>query len=223
MAILLSWGASADKKYESGVDRGVVYIKDGTGAYKPGAAWEGLINVTEKPGGDEPTDLWANNAKYAQLLSAPTFEGSIEAYTYPTEFLAADGVASDVTGSSQAELAQQARATFGLSYRTWIGSDDQGQYEAYRIHCVYGCVVQPSEVARATINDSPEAITFNWEFKTTPVATTNYGYISKMTFDSDKLTTADLTAIEEQLYGDDTPTDAELLLPDAMLALLTGI
>lgn len=222
MAILLSWGASADKKYESGVDRGVLYVRDGTGAYKPGVAWEGLISVTEKPSGDEPTDLWANNAKYAQLLSAPLFDGSIEAYTFPEEFLVCDGVVADVTGLSEALLHQQARSTFGLSYRTWEGSDANGQYDSYKIHCIYGCVTQPSEVSRATINDSPEAITFSWEFKTVPVATTNYGYVSKLTFESDKLTAADLVIIEEQLYGQDTPVDAELLLPDAMLALLTG-
>lgn len=216
----LTWNASANKVFESGLDQGVLYMRS-AGTYPLGVAWEGLISVTEKPSGAEPTDLYANNAKYAQLVSAETFEGSIEAYTFPDEFLAAMGVLPDVTGLSEALLHQQPRVSFGLCYRTYVGSDALGQTADYKIHVIYGCLAQPSEVARSTINDSPEATTFSWDFKSTPVAATSYQPVSKMTFDSRNLTATDLALIEDELYGD-AGGDANLPLPDALIALLTG-
>ena len=219
MAILLDWNVSALKFFESGLDRGVLYVRDGSGNYPLGVAWEGLMNLTEKPGGAEPTDLWANNTKYAQLISAETFDGSIEAYTYPSAFNVCDGVEEAVTGML---IAQQARASFGLSYRTWLGTEAAGQQDSYKIHVIYGCLIQPSEVSRATINDSPEAATFSWEFKTTPAAMTGELAVSKITLSSEDLGATELTAVEEALYGIDTPTDAYLPLPDALLTLATA-
>jgi hypothetical protein len=218
MAITLTWNVSADKIYESGVDRGTLYVVDGVGDYDPGVAWEGLINVTEKPGGAEATDLWANNQLYAKLISPEIFDGSIEAYTFPPEWLEADGVLPHATHLGT-YYHQQARKTFGLSYRTRIGSDAQGGELGYKIHCIWGCVAQPSEVSRATVNDSPEAATFSWEFKTTPVNATGMNTaVSKMTFDTRTLTAGNLTALEDQLWGTTGPA---LLLPDALVALFT--
>lgn len=218
MAILLTWNASADKKFESGLDRGVLYVAT-AGVYGDGVAWEGLINVTEKPSGAEITDLWANNAKYAQLVSVETFDISIEAYTYPDEFLPCLGISPDGTDPGVL-LHQQARSTFGLCYRTYLGSDASGQMANYKIHVVYGLLAQPSEVARSTINDSPEASTFTFEAKSTPVAVTGKEPVSKITIDESVLTPANLTTLEETLYGDDIPTQPSLPLPDALLALL---
>ena len=111
MAFNLSWNVSALKYYESGIDRGVLFVSDGAGGYEDGVAWEGLISVTDKPGGAEPTDLWANNVKYAQMISAETFDGTIEAYTYPDEFLACDGIVED-SGAPGAFVAQQSSYCF---------------------------------------------------------------------------------------------------------------
>ena len=218
MANLLVWNVSALKFFESGLDRGVLYVRDGSGNYPLGVAWEGLMNLTEKPGGAEPTDLWANNAKYAQLISTEIFDGSIEAYTYPPEFGVCDGVEEAVTGML---IAQQSRSSFGLSYRTWLGSEAAGQMGTYKLHVIYGCVIQPSEVSRATINDSPEAATFSWEFKTVPAAMTGELAVSKITLSSADLPAPQLLAVEAALWGEDTPTDAYLPLPDALLTLAT--
>ena len=216
MAMLLNWNVSSEKFYESGLDRGVLYVRDATGAYPLGVAWEGLMSLSEKPGGAEPTDLWANNVKYAQLVSAEIFDGSIEAYTYPDEFLVCDGI---VEGAVGLLVAQQTRSIFGLSYRTYLGSEAGGQMENYKIHCIYGCLIQPAEVSRATINDSPEAATFSWEFKTTPVSATSLLAVSKIVLESKNLPANGLLAVETALYGDDTPTDAYLPLPDALITL----
>lgn len=216
----LVWNVSAEKFYESGLDRGTLYVRDGSGDYTPGVAWEGLMSVSEKPGGAEPTDLWANNVLYAKLVSPEIFDGSIEAYQFPDEWFPCDGVAPHATLLGTF-IHQQSRSTFGLAYRTRIGSDAGGDTLAYKIHLIYGCLAQPSEVARSTVNDSPEAATFSWEFKTTPVSTTSYGAISKLTFDTRTLTAGNLTVLENNLWGFDDTTTPNLPLPDALFALLT--
>lgn len=211
----LTWNVAANRIFESGIDRGVVYPRLTDGTYPMGYAWEGLMSVSEKPGGAEATDLWANNIKYAQLFSAETFDGSIEAYTYPAEFLPCDGVAEADTGVL---VAQQTRQPFGMTYRTYVGSEAAGQTNSYKLHVVYGCVIQPSEVSRSTINDSPEAASFSWEFKTTPAAMTGYNAVSKITLDMALLSAAAVTAVEEALYGNGV-ADPELPLPDDLLTL----
>jgi len=215
----LVWNVSAEKFFESGIDRAALYIRT-AGVYSPGVAWEGLISVTEKPGGAEATDLYANNNKYAILISPETFDGTIEAYQFPPEWWAADGVLPHATHLGT-YYGQQARVTFGLSYRTRIGSDAGGVAAAYKIHCIYGCVAQPSEVARNTVNDSPEAITFSWEFKTTPVSATGFDAVSKMTFDTRTLTAGNLTYLEDELWGLGGTTTPNLPLPDDLVGGFT--
>lgn len=215
----LVWNVSAEKFYESGMDRGTLYVRNGSGLYTPGVAWEGLISVTEKPGGAEATDLWANNVLYSKLVSPEIFDGAMEAYQFPDEWWPCDGVVADtITG---AFVHQQARSTFGLAYRTRVGSDQDGAEAAYKIHLIYGCLVAPSEVARTTINDSPEAATFSWEFKTTPVSMTGYSALSKLTFDTRTLSAGNLTVLESQLWGLDDVTTPNLPLPDTLFALFT--
>jgi hypothetical protein len=214
---VLTWGASADKKYESGVDRGVLYMKS-AGTYPLGVAWEGLMSVTEKPGGAEVTDLWANNEKYAALVATETFEGTIEAYTFPDEFYEAMGMLEDATDPGLI-LHQQARTEFGISWRTRLGSDANGPEANYKIHIVYGCLAKPSEVQHSTVNESPEAVAFSWDFTTTPVAVTGKASLSKITLDESVLSGTNLTALTDELWGD-AGGDANLPLPDALIALL---
>lgn len=219
MAILLDWNQPANKFFESGIDRGVLYPREANGTYITGFAWEGLISVSEKPGGSEPTDLWASNVKYAQLVSAPTFDGTIEAYTYPDAFLACDGMVEAVTGLV---VAQQERQPFGLCYRTYLGTEAAGQMAHYRLHVIYGCLVKPSEVSRSTINDSPEAATLSWEFTTTPAAVSGFNAVSKIVIDSRTIGATELAALELVLYGDTTgPTQPRLPLPDELISLAT--
>lgn len=215
---VLTWGASADKKYESGVDRGVLYMKT-AGTYPLGVAWEGLISVSEKPGGAEVTDLWANNEKYAALVATETFEGTLEAYTFPDEFLEAMGMLEHSTDPGVI-LGQQARLEFGLCWRSRAGSDALGPEGNFKLHLVYGCLAKPSEIQHSTVNDSPEAVTFSWDFTTTPVAAAGFASLSKITLDESVLTGANLTALTDELWGNGGG-DANLPLPDALFALLT--
>ena len=218
----LQWDTTGNKKYENGVSKGVLYLKNNaTPAVWEGVAWNGLTSVTESPEGAEKTDLYADNLKYASFRSAETFGGTIEAYTYPDEFMACNGEVALVPGMN---VGQQPRSTFGLCYRTEQGNDSDGSNYGYKLHLVYNCTCSPSERAYETINDSPDAITFSWEFDSTPVNVTGHKATSLITVDSTKFVTtnekAALTALENALYG--TENSAPYLPdPNTVKSLLT--
>lgn len=223
----LTWDQTGEKKYENGISKGVLYKKNETSNKWEGVAWNGLTAVTESPEGADKTDLWADNIKYASMRAAETFGGTIEAYTYPEEFESCDGSAELATGIV---VHQQARETFRLCYRTEQGNDEKGADYGYKLHLVYGCTCSPSERSYETINDSPDAITFSWEFDTTPVSVTGYKQTSLIVIDSTKFTTqadkAKLQKIEDALYGTDASQGAEATVPympdpDDILDLLT--
>lgn len=212
----IEWDKTGERLYETGLSKGVYYGYDAsTKKYKTGVPWNGLTSLNETPSGAEPTELWADDQKYAVLRSAENFGGTIEAYTYPVEFGAADGSAHPVTG---VEIAQQARDSFGLSYVTKIGND-QTTEAGYKIHIVYGASVSPSEKTRQTINDSPEAATFSWEFTTNPVNVTGYKATAHLIIDSTKVTAEAIAAVEAKLYGDED-AEATLLMPDEVIDLI---
>lgn len=214
----LTWDDAGKRLYETGVKQGVLYPQDDNGAYPKGVAWNGLTAVTESPEGAEPTPLYADDIKYLNLLSTEEFKATVEAYTYPDEFAECDGSGSLVEGVT---IGQQDRKTFGLSYRTSIGNDVKGNKYGYKLHIVYGCLAAPSEKAYATVNDSPEAITFSWEVSTTPVNVTGFKPTASLVLDSVKLGAAKMKAIEDILYGSST-AEARLPLPDEIKSIIKG-
>lgn len=215
----LVWDKTGERLYETGVKQGVLYPIDNKGTYPKGVAWNGLTNVTESPSGAEATALYADDIKYLNLISTEEFGGTIEAYTYPDEFAECDGSASLATG---VYIGQQPRKTFGLCYRTTVGNDVDNNNYGYKLHLVYGALASPSEKAYATINDSPEAITFSWEFSTTPVNVTGFKPTACITIDSTKVDAEKLTALEKILYGDNE-TEARLPLPDEVAQVMTTV
>lgn len=215
---VITWDETGKRFYETGVDHGVLYPISETGKYTPGVAWNGLTALTETPEGAEIEDLYADNIKYLSLLSAETFGGTIEAYTYPDEFMECDG-SKELSAGVVAY--QQTRKTFGLCYRTILGNDVDGNDKGYKLHLIYGCKASVSERAYSTINDSPEAITFSWEFKSTPVTIAQEGFkpTSCIIIDSTKVAKEKMTLLEKKLYGD-TSTEPELPLPDEVLSII---
>lgn len=211
----LTWDDTGKRTYETGVDRGVLYLPDETGEYASGVAWNGLTAVNESPSGAEATPLYADNIKYLNLISAEEFGGSIEAYTYPVEFGKCDGTASPVKGLL---VGQQSRSTFGFAYRTLKGNDIKGQDFGYKLHLVYGALAAPSEKAYATVNDSPEAVTFSWEFTTTPVEVPGLKPTAIITVDSTEVPADDLVALETILYGG-AAEEPRLPMPEELLTL----
>jgi hypothetical protein len=194
----LAWDQTGERLFETGVDRGVLYIPDETGDLVDGFAWNGLTTVTESPSGAEANPQYADNIKYLTLMSAEEFGATIEAFTYPDEFGQCDGTAEPAPG---VKLGQQQRRQFGLAYRTKVGNDLDGSDHGYKLHLVYGCLAAPSEKAYATINDSPEAITFSWELTTYPVSVDGYKPTAQIVIDSTKVDADTLADLEEILYG----------------------
>ena len=212
----LVWDKTGDRLYETGVDRGVLYPISAEGTYPKGVAWKGLTAVSESPSGAEANPFYADNIKYLNLMSAEDFGGTIEAYTYPTEFGECNGEVSLAKG---AYIAQQTRKTFGLSYRTIIGNDIVGNEYGYKLHLVYGALAAPSEKANNTINESPEPMTMSWEFSTTPVNVTGFKQTAHLFINSTEIDADKLTALEAILYGD-AATEARLPLPDEVASIV---
>ena len=125
---VLKWDVTGDHLYETGIDRVVLYPYNN--GYPKGYAWNGVTGVSESPSGADSNPLYADNIKYLNLVSAEEFGATIEAYTYPDEFKACngEGTPTDVIG---ARAGQQTRKTFGLSYRTVLGNDTEGNDHGY--------------------------------------------------------------------------------------------
>lgn len=215
---VLQWDQVGERLYETGVDRGVLYIPDANGDYVNGYAWNGLTTVTESPTGAESNPQYADNIKYLNLVSAEEFGATIEAFTYPDEFAQCDGTVL-VNGVM---IGQQGRKTFGLCYRTRVGNDLDGTDHGYKLHLIYGALAAPSEKAYGTINDSPEAITFSWEVSSTPVdAGGSYKPTSLIVVDSTQVGATELAALEDILYGT-VGDDPRLPLPAEVLSIIAG-
>jgi hypothetical protein len=197
------WDKSGERFYETGVKNGVLYTKTGAadGAVWKGVAWNGLTAVTESPSGAEASPLYADDIKYLNLMSNEEFGGTIEAYTYPDEFMACNGEGELAKGIT---IGQQSRKEFGFCYRTTLGNDTDGNDYGYKLHIVYNALASVSEKAYASVNDSPEAITFSWEFTTTPVEVEGYKPTACVTIDSTKVDAEKLKALEAKLYGSES-------------------
>lgn len=217
----LTWDKTGERYYETGVDKGVFYKQVG-GLYPTGEAWSGLSAVNESPSGAEPSPVYADNIKYLNLQSVEEYGFSIEAFMYPDGFAECNGEKEAVAGVT---IGQQARAAFGLCYRSIKGNDTEMNEHGYKLHLVWGAQAAPSENNHATVNDSPEPATMSWECTTTPVAVDGFKPTSKLTIDSTKVDAEKLTALEDILYGKDAgeggeAVTARLPLPNEVLQIL---
>lgn len=210
------WDKTGERKFETGVDQGVLYPMDENGAYSKGVAWNGLSAVNESPSGAEATPVYADNIKYLNLMSVEEFNASIEAYMYPDEFEECQG---NVEVAPGVFIAQQDHKMFGFAYRTLVGNDTEGQKHGYKLHLVYGAQAAPTEKGYATVNDSPEAMALSWEVSTTPVEVPGYKPTATMVIDSTKTTKEKMAAIEAILYGSESE-EARLPLPAEVIEIL---
>lgn len=218
----LTWHAPGTRKYEVGVEKGVLYPISDAGAYTTGVAWDGLSAVNESPSGAEETKVYADNIKYLGLMSAEEYAATIEAYYYPDAFAECNGEADLVDGVT---IGQQTRKKFGFSYVTKLGNEVKGEDYGYILHIVYGCAASPSEKNHQTINDSPEASTMSWEVSTTPVevGTINgvaYRPTATVNIDSTKVDATKLAALEDILYGSAEGDGPRLPLPGEIYTLM---
>lgn len=217
----MKWDQAGERLYETGIEQAAIYTQQADGSYTDGEAWNGLISLTESPSGAETTPLYANNNKYLELQSAEDFGFSIEAYMYPDSFAACNGEHEVVEGLT---VGQQARTTFGIAYKTYIGNDVKGNDYGYKLTLVYGAKAAPSENSNTTVNESPEAKTMSWECTTTPIDVPGMSKkASKLTINSTKVEASKLSALEAILYGSDDSEEAPRLpLPAEVINLLKG-
>lgn len=212
----LTWDVAGQHFFETGVKKGVLWVQGSNGEYGKGVAWSGLTSVSESPSGADENALYADNIKYLSLRGTENFGGTIEAYQYPDEWMECDGSKEATEGLV---LGQQGRATFAFSFVTQIGNDAAGSDYGYKIHIIYGATATPSQRSYQTINDSPEAITFSWEFTTVPVAVDGYKPVSVITIDSKKVAPEKLATLEALLYGSNE-ADSSLPTPAEVIATL---
>lgn len=167
--------ADGQRFYETGVEKCALFKHTGVAAApygsssstdNVGVAWNGITSISESPEGADVTDLYADNRKYLSLQAAENYKTTIEAYTYPDEFMECDGTAQLCTG---AYFGQQTRKMFAIAYITKEGNDIEGNAYGEKLHIVYNCKAAPSQRQYQTINDSPEAMTFSWDVSTTPI------------------------------------------------------
>jgi hypothetical protein len=216
----LVWGVAGEKYYETGVSSCALYIRNASGEYPLGVAWNGIQSATETPEGAETEKLYADNEVYLSMVSKETLKGSIEAYMYPDEFEACQGYAEAIAGM---QVAQQNRSSFGLAFKTKVGNDTEGEEHGYKIHLWYNCKAAPSERAYATVGESPDAMSLSWDITLDPEPMTGQSPTSLIVVDSTKSTTTGLAALEDALFGTETPTDPYLPLPDAVKTLLETV
>lgn len=214
--ILLKWDEVGEKLFETGVDRGVLYLPNEDNEYVDGVAWNGLTGYTESPSGADSTDLYANNSKYLSMTAAETYGATIEAYMCPREFYQCDGSAEIAPGVF---AGQQNRKMFGFSCRTILGNDVKKNDFGYKLHLVYGCNAAPSERAYSTVNESPDAMQLSWEINTTPVPVPGLKPTACLTIFSNAVDKDKLKQLETILYGSGE-TKARLPLPKEVMELL---
>jgi len=199
----VTWNAPSKKIYESGVDRGMLYV-----AESKGVPWNGLVSVTESPSGGEVTPYYIDGLRYLNHVALEEFAAVIEAYTYPREFDQCDGTTPVSYGLF---ATRQPRRSFGLAYRTMIGNDVQGLAFAYKLHLVYNAIATPTDRANVTMSDSPEIDNFSWEVVTKPPSMKGFKPTTHFVIDSRETPAGLMTKIEQVLYG--TPT-SDPYLPD---------
>lgn len=192
----LNWGMPGERYYETGIDRGVLYV----GASN-GVAWTGLTSVSEAPTGADPQPFYIDGVKYLNLASREEFVATINAFSSPSEFGPCDGTKAIQNGLF---VTQQPRIPFGLSYRTKLGNDVDGPDHAYKIHLVYNALAGPSSRSNDSIGDSPDPISFGWSITTLPPAITGFKPTAHMVVDSRFTAPFTLKLLEDLLYGSDS-------------------
>lgn len=189
----LTWDDVGIRVFESGVDRGVLYLNDGFGV-----AWNGLVSVQEKASASvEP--LFFDGLKFEDVITIGEFSATIKAFTYPDEFMEFEGIEELDKGMF---VYDQPQGRFNLSYRTRIANDlDQ---HAYKIHILYNLTAIPSDVEYQSLSDTVSPIEFEWTITAIPNEVEGFQPTAHLVIDSRKMDKYLLQDIEDILYGSDT-------------------
>jgi hypothetical protein len=191
----LVWDKPSDRTYQSGVDRGVLYLSDGSGV-----AWNGLTSVEDDTSATL-TSYWLDGVKYLDNLAPGDYAGKLKAFTYPDEFDLANGIVPAAPGLMYHDQPVQ---KFGLSYRTKVGSALAGTQLKYKIHLLYNLTANPDNYTSETFKNPTSPIEFSWTLSGTPESVVGYRPPVHVTIDSGHTDPEVLPLIENILYGTDT-------------------
>lgn len=189
------WGDVGARTYETGLDRGVLYVGDDAGV-----PWEGLTGVSETPTGGAATAYYVDGEKYLNQASREEFAGTLTAYTYPEAFEVCDGAVAIRSGL---RITQQRRSSFGLSYRTMAGNDQSSDLD-YKIHILYNVLAGPSPRPHKSMNATADIDDFSWALTTTAPPVGGYLRSPHLILSSTELDPLVLSGLEDILYGSDS-------------------
>jgi hypothetical protein len=188
------WDEVGKRRYETGVDRGVLYVDN------VGVPWNGLISVDESPSGGDTVPYYMDGEKYLALGKPEEFEATINAYYSPLQFDLCDGAAQFAAPGIR--VTQQRRKSFGLCYRTRLGTDTAGTDFGYVLHVVYNARAEPTQRNYRTLGSTADPLSLSWNLTTKPMKMSGVRNAAHITINSTEVDPAGLEAIEDVLYGD---------------------
>lgn len=209
----IEWNSVGDRRFEAGVDRGVLYVDD-----QDGVPWNGLTEVSEKASGGSATPYYVDGIKYLNISSPEEYAATITAFTYPDEFMVCDGTALIDTGLF---VAHQPRKPFSFTYRTMTGNDVEGADYAYKIHLVYNALAEPSTYDHKSISDTVTPEDFSWDLSLQPPSIPGFYGSGHLIFDTRSAHPGAVAQLEQVLYGTDD-TDPRFPQVDEILAIIAA-
>ena len=210
----LTWNASGEKFFETGIEKGVLYI-DGL----PPQIWPGLLSVSNSPEGGEVVASYFDGIKYQDTPSRQEFKATIRTFYVPYEFNRCLGVKQlDHEGLN---VAQQSLEFFNLAYQTKIGNDIDGINKGYKIHLIFNAIPTVSDSNFQSITNAINPNTISIDISTIQPYLLDKPVSSYRVIDSTKYGLETMTALEDILYGTDT-TNPRFPTPLELLTILGG-
>ena len=201
----LVWDKVGTRQYESGLDRGVLYLPDGKVV-----PWNGLTSVVEKFD-KESTSTYYDGVKINELITLGSFAASLKAVTYPDEFAKVEGnyeIRPGMTAPDQPPL------PFILVYRTKVGNDLDGDEVYYKIHIIFNVLAVPSDKTYASIGDDPSLVEFEWDLVAVPEEFPGFKPTAQIILQSNMVDPWLLEELENYMYGTDVSFPQLIHIPD---------
>ncbi len=206
----LVWDKVGDRVYETGLDKGVLYLPDGSAV-----PWNGLTSIIEQFN-KESSPVYYDGMKINDLVVLGDFAASMKAVTYPDEFIELEGLVPLIKGTF---LGDQHPQTFGLCYRTRIGNDLEGDEVGYKLHIIYNVTAIPNERTYTSVTSDPSLVEFEWAITAVPEEVPGFRPTAHIIIDSREIDPWLLEELEEKLYGSTLATASLIPMP----ALITYI
>lgn len=194
----IQWDDKTKMSFQAGLDRGVLYLQDGTTV-----PWNGLTSVnTYDEANSEVESYYVDGLKLLDVSGYGEFEADLSAFTTPKEFDRCVGLGEIKQGLS---VSGQQRESFGLSYRTLVGDSQKGLRRGYKIHLIYGATALSESENHETLSDDPAAMSLSWKLKTVAQHIPGRAPSAHLIIDTRYMYSSSVGALEAVLYGADQP------------------